>query len=221
MKTCLKSLLCIAGAILISSPFYAQSESSKKSMLSVHVGPAWQVGSQMGLTNFEDAYSKDLRKGIAWDASYWYVGKGPRDYGVRLAPGFLYQGSIYKGSHDTGADKIQMHYIAPQFGVFFIRNRYQIQLASGIGYQFYHNKSTVYDKPREVEINRLSGNFSLSGEYFLSRQIGVSAQLNWLISSADSYNTKYHDQTWEVINPKSGHGYFGQLSVLFGLNYHF
>lgn len=221
MKTYLRTLLCIAGAVLISSSLYAQSENSKKSMLSVHVGPTWQVGSQMGLTNLEDAYSKDLRKGIAWDASYWYVGKGPRDYGVRLAPGFLYQGSIYKGSHDTGADKIHMHYLAPQFGVFFIREHFQIQAATGIGYQLYKNKSTVYDKPREVEMNRLAGNFSLSGEYFLSRQIGVSAQLNWLISSSDSYLTKYHDQTWEVVRPKSGYGYFGQLSILFGLNYHF
>ena len=221
MKAYLRSLLCIAGAVLISSSLYAQSENSKKSMLSVHVGPTWQMGTQMGLSNLEDTYGKDLRKGIAWDASYWYVGKGPRDKGIRLAPGFLYQGSIYKGSYDTGADNIHMHYIAPQFGVFFIEKYFQIQAATGIGYQLYKNKSTVYDKPREVEINRMAGNFSLSGEYFLSRQIGVSAQLNWVISSASSYQTKYHDQTWEVIHPKSGYGDFSQLSVLFGLNFHF
>lgn len=221
MITYLKSILCIAIAAFISSALHAQNENSKKSMLSIHVGPSWHVGSLMGITNFEDAYKKDLRKGIAWDVSYWYVGKSLRHVGVRIAPGFFYQGSTYKKTHDTGADKIQMHYLAPQFGIFFIRNHYQIQAATGIGYQFYKNKSTVYGKPREVEMNRLACNFSLSGEYFLSKQWGVSTQLNWLISHAESYQTKYHDQTWKVIQPKSGYGYFGQLSLLFGLNYHF
>lgn len=221
MKTYLKSLLSIVGAVLISSALHAQNESTGKSMLTVHVGPSWQVGHLMGITNNADAYSSDLRKGISWDAAYWYVGKGPFNKGIRIAPGFLYEGSTYKNTHDTGADKMQMHYLAPQFGVFFIQNRFQIQAATGLGYQFYQNKSTVYDKARDVSMNRIACNLSLSGEYFLTRQLGVSAQVNWVFSSSDSYDVNYHDTTWEVVNPKTGYGYYGQLSVLFGLNFHF
>lgn len=221
MKNYFRVILCIAGTLFISVALHAQSESSKKSMLTVHFGPSWHAGKLIGITNSADAYSSDLRKGIAWDASYWYVGKAPRDKGIRIAPGFLYQGSTYKNTHDTGADKIQMHYLAPQFGVFFIQNHYQIQAATGIGYQFYHNKSSVYEKPREISMNRLAFNLSLSGEYFLTRQWGVSAQLNWLVSSSERYQVEYHNQTFEVEYPRTGYGYFGQLSLLFGLNYHF
>lgn len=221
MKNYFRVILCIVGALFVSAVLHAQSESSKKSMLTVHIGPSWQTGRVIGITNFAEAYSSDLRKGIAWDAAYWYVGKGPRDKGIKIAPGFLYQGSAYKNSHDTGADKIQMHYLAPQFGVFFIQNCYQIQAATGLGYQFYHNKSSVYEKPREVSMNRIALNLSLSGEYFLTRQWGVSAQLNWLSSSSGGYLVEYHNQTHKIEYPKTGYGYFGQLSMLFGLNYHF
>lgn len=114
-----------------------------------------------------------------------------------------------------------MHYLAPQLGVFFFRNRYMAQLSAGAGYQFYSDKSTVYGKPRNVSMNKLACNLSLGGEYFLTEQWGISARFNWLLSSSERYSVEYHGQHWSVVHPQTGEGHFGQLSLLFGLNYHF
>lgn len=222
MKTFLKAVLCAtAGVLFISTRLHAQNEHARKSMLTVHTGPSWYVGNLMGITNFSDSYRNDVRKGIAWDIAYWYPGKAPFETGTRVAPGLLYQGSVYKNSHDDGSDKILEHYLAPQCGLFFIRNRYQLNVACGIGWLFNHNKSIVYDHPRKISMNRLAGNLSCGGEYFLAKQWGLSAQLNYIFSSSESYTVDYHDKYWAVMHPKTGYGYFGQLSLLFGLNYHF
>ena len=140
---------------------------------------------------------------------------------LKFGVGVLYQGSSYKNTHDTGADKILMHYMAPQVSLTMVKKHYQLQLAGGIGYQFYKDKSKVYGKPRDVSMDKLAGNLTLSGEYFLTSHWGASARLNWLASSTETYSVKYHDEKWNVENPKTGTGYFGQLSLVFGLNYHF
>lgn len=114
-----------------------------------------------------------------------------------------------------------MHYVAPQVALTMVQKHYQLQFSGGVGYQLYRDKSTVYDKPRKVSMSKLAGNLALSGEYFLTSHWGASARLNWLASSSESYSVKYHNEKWDVENPKIGTGYFGQLSLLFGLNYHF
>lgn len=55
----------------------------------------------------------------------------------------------------------------------------------------------------------------------MSSHWGASARVNWLASSSESYSVKYHNVEWDVESPRAGSGYFGQLSLLFGLNYHF
>lgn len=172
----------------------------------------------MGITDRSDAYRSDLRKGVAWDVSYLAQVAGRK---LKFGVGVLYQGSSYKNTHDTGADKILMHYMAPQVSLTMVKKHYQLQLAGGIGYQFYKDKSKVYGKPRDVSMDKLAGNLTLSGEYFLTSHWGASARLNWLASSTETYSVKYHDEKWNVENPKTGTGYFGQLSLVFGLNYHF
>ncbi|WP_455589152.1 hypothetical protein [Bacteroides rodentium] len=215
---------CLLGTILLSvsgSSLQAQNESSKKSILSVNVGPSWYVGRFMGITDHADSYRNDLRKGVSWQASCWYAGKGYGHKGLTIGPGFIYQGSSYRETRENGSDKIGMHYLAPQLGAFFFLNRYMVQLSTGVGYQFYSDKSTVYDKPRDVSMNKLACNLSLNGEYFLTEQWGISARLNWIFSKSERYSVEYHGQYWQVEHPQTGEGYFGQLSLLFGLNYHF
>lgn len=214
-------LFYLLGVLFFTIPIYAQNDTSRKSILSVHVGPSWYVGQLMGITDNTNSYSNDLRKGIAWEVSYWFPRKGPFEKGIKVGPGFIYQGSLYKKAQENSSDKIAMHYLAPQLGLFFFQNRYQIQLSTGIGYQFYSNKSQVYGKPRDVSMDKLAGNISLIGEYFLAKQWGLSAKLNWLISDSERYKVSYHGNSWEVEHPQTGEGYFGQLSLIFGLNYHF
>lgn len=199
----------------------AQETSSPTSFLSVQAGPSWYVGQQLGITNRSDAFRQDLRRGVAWDVSYWYTGQRPTGKGFKAGPGVLYQGSLYKASHEDGADKIAMHYIALQAGMFYFQKHYMLQLAGGVGYQLYNDKSIVYGKSRDVSMNKLACHLSCGGEYFLTQCWGLSARLNWLISSSDSYSVDYNGQHWQVDNPKTGGGYFGQLSLLFGLNFHF
>lgn len=114
-----------------------------------------------------------------------------------------------------------MHYIAPQFSLSMVRQRYQLQFSGGVGYQMYADKSKVYGKPRDVSMNKMAANLAFAGEYFISSRWGASARLNWLASGSDTYSVKYHGEKWNVEEPKTGTGYFGQLSLTFGLNYHF
>lgn len=214
-------LFCLFGALLFSSSLRAQNEPSGKSVFTLYAGPSWYSGQFMGLTNDASNYCDDLRKGIAWGLGYWYQGKSPSEEGLKIGPGFIYQGSSYRKTHENGADKIWMHYLAPQLGIFYLQKHYQLQFSTGVGYQFYSDKSTVYDKPRNVSMNKMACNFSLGGEYYLGRQWGVSARLNWLVSGTERYSVRYNGKTWNVEHPQSGEGYFGQLSLLFGLNYHF
>lgn len=218
MQNVMKYLYCMLVGLLLTASISAQSDVNRNSTLSVHVGPSWYLGQLMGITSRTDSYCDDLRKGIAWDASYLQQLVGSK---LKFGVGFLYLGSSYKNTHEAGADKILMHYLAPQISLSLMREHYQIQFSGGVGYQFYRDKSTVYDKPRDVSMNKLAGNLALAGEYYLSRHWGVSGRLNWLASSSERYSVEYHDQKWNVENPASGTGYFGQLSLTFGLNYHF
>lgn len=204
--------------LLLSTALHAQQAGEKKSSFFAHVGPSGYTGRFLGITNQADTYRSDLRKGVAWD--FGYLGQvAGRQW--KLGVGALYQGNAYTHTHDTGGDKLRIHYLAPQLALSLVQPRYLLQLAGGIGYQWYHDRSTVYDRPRKVSMGKLAGNLALTGEYFLTGHWGASARLNWLASSSGSYLVEYHNETWQVWNPKSGTGYFGQLSLLFGINYHF
>lgn len=211
-------MFCLLAGLLLTATLSAQSDESRRSTLSVHVGPSWYLGQQMGITSRTDAYREDLRKGISWDVSFIEQLAGEK---LKFGLGLLYQGSSYKNTHDGGADKILMNYLAPQLSLSLMRRHYQLQLAGGVGYQFYRDKSRVYDKPRDVSMNKLAGNLAFAGEYYLSRHWGVSGRLNWMASSSESYSAEYHGREWQVEKPETGTGYFGQLSLTFGLNYHF
>lgn len=213
----MKFLYCFLVGMWTVVFLHAQSAGDKKSSLSVHAGPSWYLGKLMGITDRSDAYCSDLRKGVAWDAAYMAFPSGK----LRFGGGVLYQGSSYKNTHENGADKIQEHYIAPQIALAMVKEHYSLQLSGGAGYQFYKDRSKVYGKPRKVSMNKLAGNLALSGEYFLNGNWGISGRLNWLISDSEVYSVKYHSETWNVEKGKDGTGYFGQLSLLFGLNYHF
>lgn len=214
----MKYLFYLLVGLLLSTPLSAQNDENRNSTLSVHVGPSWYLGQLMGITSQADSYRDDLRKGLSWDISFIKQVAGDK---LKFGVGLLYQGSSYKNTHEAGADKIQMHYLAPQLSFTLMRRHYQLQLAGGVGYQFYSDKSRVYGKPRDVSMNKFAGNLALAGEYYLSRHWGVSGRLNWLVSSSERYSVDYHGRKWKVEHPVTGSGYFGQLSLTFGLNYHF
>ncbi len=211
------TLLLLSGVASLS----AQEKTFPTSTFSLYVGSSWYTGKMLGITQQADAYKNDLRKGVAWEAEYWYTGKRTSEKAVKVGPGLLYQGSLYKATHEEGSDKIGMHYLALQLGVFFFHKHGMWQVSAGPGYQFYADKSTVYGKPRDVSMNKLAFNLSGGGEYFLSRHWGLSARLNWILSSSEAYSVDYHSEHWQVNDPETGKGYFGQLSLLFGVNYHF
>lgn len=218
LRTCTLLLALLTGFCLA---LQAQDHPNTRSIFSLHAGPSWQVGELMGITLRDAGYRRDLRPGVAWEASYWYTGDRPAGKGVKAGPGFLYEGSLHKAAHTDGSDKIAMHYMAPQLGVFFFQRKCLFRLSAGVGYLRYADHSTVYGKPRKVNMNKLACNLSAGGEYLLTDRWGVSAELNWLISSSQSYRVEYHRQHYKVEHPLSGEGYFGRLSLLFGLNYHF
>lgn len=99
----MRDLLCFLVGVLLATSLYAQSTGDKRSSFSVHAGPSWYLGRFMGITDGADAYRSDLRKGVAWDVNYLgqIVGRE-----LKFGIGALYQGSSYKNTHETGADKI-------------------------------------------------------------------------------------------------------------------
>lgn len=222
MKRQNRLTLCLTGILLfLSISSSAQGKPSGSSSLSAHIGPAWYTGRLMGVTGSSGDYCNNLRKGVGWDLNYWYMGQTSSEEKAVIRAGFLYQGSLFQEKQANGSDKIHLNYLAPQVGVFFLRPGYQIQLSAGAGYQFYTDKSVVYDKPRKVSMDKLACNFALAAEYFLTKQWGVSARCNWVLSHSERYSVDYHGEHWKVEHPDTGEGFFGQLSLTFGLNYHF
>ena len=99
----MRYLLSFFVGVLLSASLYAQSAGDKRSSFSVHAGPSWYLGRFVGITDRADTYRSDLRKGVAWDVNYLGQITGRE---LKFGLGFLYQGSAYKNTHDTGPDKI-------------------------------------------------------------------------------------------------------------------
>lgn len=216
------SLLGVLGGIFIATlPLSAQEDGSRQSVLSVQAGPSGYTGRFLGITQTTGTYRSDLRPGVAWHVFYGYRGLSTERNGLHLGPGLLYQGSAYHENWTDGADRIGMHYLAPQLALFGQHGQWAWQAALGAGWLHYKDRSRVYGKPRQVTMNTLGGNLSVEGEYLLTAQWGLSARLNWLLSTSDRYQLEYHGEHYTVKHPDTGEGYFGQLSLLFGVNWHF
>lgn len=221
MKNSVKCCFLLVGFWVQGLSVAAQNISIGDSRISVHAGPARYIGKLIGITDSSSSYGDGLRNGVAWSADYFFTGIGHSS--CRFAPGLMYQGSQYKNAHEEGSDRIQMHYIAPQLSFYYVRPDYTVSLGTGVGYQYYKDHSTVFEKPREVSMSKLAFNLSAGGEYLFASHIGVSARLNWIISSSESYSVRYHGRDWQVEAPRlsDGGGFFSQLALLFGLNFHF
>ena len=222
-RNVMKKYVLLLGLLIQTVSLCAQEASIGKSMFSIHAGPSWYLGKMIGITSNSDTYRNDLRNGVAWDVNYYFLGDKYIFNSFKLSPGLIYQGGRYKGTHDEGSDKLLMHYIAPQIALFMVKQKYNLSLSTGVGYQYYKDKSFVYDKPRDVSMNKLAYNLSAGGEYLLSSHVGISAKLTWIVTSSESYSVKYHGQKWQVESPElnGGGGCFSQLSLLFGMNFHF
>lgn len=208
MGNSIKYSFSLLGLLIQGRSISAQNISLGNSKISVHAGPAQYIGKFIGITDYSSSYRNGLRNGVAWSADYYFVGIGHSSH--RFAPGLMYQGSRYKNSHDEGSDKIEMHYIAPQAAFYYVKSRYTFSLGTGVGFQFYKDKSTVFENPRDVSMSKLALNISAGGEYLLTSNIGVSAGMNWIISSSESYSVRYHGRDWQVEAPRlsDGGGFF-------------
>lgn len=211
-------LLGLAFPLLLTS----QTIQDKHSILSFQVGPSWQVGDLMGLTDYSSPHRSDMRDGLSWRANYSYLlGK----HRFRAVFGALYEGSRYSGSLPNSSDNVYYHYIAPQAGVCIMFPHCNFLFTGGVGYLGFWNNSEVYGKPRDVRKDKMAINLAWSGEYHLNRSFGVSASLNWNYAVSDGYSVTYHGETWEVERPSFyvwSDGYeLSRLALTVGLNYHF
>lgn len=219
----MRKYVFLFGLFIHTLWLFAQEPLNEKSLFSIHAGPSWHLGKMIGITNHSDTYRNDLRDGVVWDVTYYYLGDKYIFNSFKLSPGLVYQGGQYKNAHDEGADKIGIHYIAPQIALFYVKEKYNLSVSTGLGYQFYKDKSIVFDKPRDVSMNKLAYNLSAGGEYRFARHVGISAKLNWIVTSSESYSVEYHGKKWQVESPElaDGGGCFSQLSLLLGMNIHF
>lgn len=140
----MKKYVLLLGLLIQAVSVLAQETSVGKSIFSVHAGPSWYLGKMIGITNNSDAYRNDLRKGIAWDANYYFLGDKYIFGSFKLAPGLIYQGGRYKNTHDESSDKILMHYFAPSACLVYGEAEIQSVFIDWGGYQHYKDKSFVY-----------------------------------------------------------------------------
>ena len=207
----------LTAMLLYASVLYAQSDHRKRSILSVHTGLARYTGKLTGVAG----HSSDLRNGIGWAGSYTYlVGNDPS---VKVGFGMLYQGARYTGDTPHSTDRIQTHYVAPQFSMHWLKQSFGLYVTAGTGYQFYKDHSTVYDKPRKVSMNKWAANFGMGGEYRPFAHWGISARINYILAYSGEYSVRYHDREWLVWPhyPLKGSNDISQLSFSAGINYHF
>lgn len=112
----MRYLLSFFVGVLLSASLYAQSAGDKRSSFSVHAGPSWYLGRFVGITDRADTYRSDLRKGVAWDVNYLGQITGRE---LKFGWDSCIREVRIRTTHDTGADKIYMHYMAPQVALHY------------------------------------------------------------------------------------------------------
>lgn len=215
MKNKLSFLVSVVWLCLPA--LHAQSDISQKSILSFQSGPVLYTGKLVGVAG----HSSDLRNGVGWSGNYTYlIGNKPA---LKVGFGILYQGSRYTDDALNSTDKIQTHYVAPQFSLHWLKRQFSLSFTAGTGYQWYKNNSTVYGKPRKVSMNKWAANLGIGGEYRFFDCWGVSARVNYILARSGEYSVRYHDKEWLVRPhyPINGSDDISQLSFSAGINYHF
>ena len=188
MKTMARLLVFITISCF-SSLLRSQEIHQENFILSIHAGPSWYVGDLIGITDYSEHYTDKLRNGVNWNGEFTYLfGKSVIKGGV----GLLYQGSRYTNHQSVNSDEININYVTPQMSLFYVREKFILQGALGVGCMFYQDNSTVYGKPRNVQFNRIAFHAAVSGEYRIVKQWGISARLDWLASSAKTYSLSWY-----------------------------
>ena len=220
MNTKLKLLLWVG---IICFPFLLHAQTNHRSeshILSVHLGPSWYMDNPVGLTDYDSHYLNNLEKGIGWNMEYTYLFMH-----TLFTPGIgmLYQGSRHSEQLPNSSDKLISHYIAPQVSLYYRPGRFNINFTYGMGALIYKNKSTVYEKPRQVKLSKLAFNFALGGEYLITQHWGASAKLDFTGAFPKAYTVKYHGKEWEVYPyyPFPFGDTISLLTLSAGINYHF
>lgn len=113
--------------------------------------------------------------------------------------------------------------IAWDANYYFLGDKYifgSFKLAPGLIYQGGRYKNTHDESSDKILMHYIAPQLAL---FSLSPLVGISAKLNWIVTSSESYSVRYHGQKWQVESPElsGGGGCFSQLSLLFGMNLHF
>jgi hypothetical protein len=202
---------------LISCIFAFANEPAKRPFsLSVHGGYATMLhSSAAGLTNSSPSYTNNFHSGPSWDAQFDFKFKF-------FSTGLLYSGYTAKGALAESSDHIYTHYLAPQFAIHFLRtDKFDIKAGPGVGYIWYRNNSMVYGKERRVTGGNIATNIGLNGVWFLSRELGLSLDVQYIDSSLFRVNVDYHGETVKVRFPLKDPLPLERINISLGLSYFF
>lgn len=206
--------ILIGGLLLslFSLTVFGQEKEYSQHVFSVQAGYGNLLKSSKLLTKNTDAYRSQLRDGLAWNASYTY------NFLPIIGAGLLYAGQTSEASYDEGADKLYMHYIAPQFYINAVNSkRALVSFHTGIGYMMYRNYSEVFGKDRKVRSTSLGLNIGMKADYKLTSHWGIGVSCLFITSTPDWSKITYHDEEVSV-NQKN---YLAPLSLTGGISYHF
>jgi hypothetical protein len=183
--------------------------------ISVHAGYSNILSGTSGLTNSSSSYINKLSSGFSWDGELYYKHR-------KFLSGLFYSGYTSKGELTYSSDHIFIHYLGLQVGREFpITDKFRLRANGGFGPVWYRNNSTVYGKSRDVSGRSFGVNLGLNGIYLLSPQLGLSFNLQGIMSALYNTNIDYHGETIKVKYFFEKPLGLSRLQISLGLSYFF
>lgn len=184
----------------ISGLVYSQSvhQLPPKTSVSVQGGYAYITERGKGLTNRQN--NQAVRSGLSWDVLFTHRALPNNETNMYLGVGLLYSGyNSGKAELPDSSDNLFMHYLAPQLLIYYFpSNKVLLKGYAGIGCDWYINQSEVYTKSRYVTGRTLALNAGIEVSYFLSSQIAVSANVSYIDSHLEKFDSHYGGEKIQV-----------------------
>lgn len=214
--TTTKSILGLFLLIATTTQLLAQKKEWQRHSFAVHAGYANMLQGTGGLTNSMHSYERELLEGTSWDLQYY--GRPTKMLGI----GFIYSGFTSQGSHEEGSDHLYTHYFAPQMGLYAVDGkRFSLRLNAGLGGIFYRNNSEVFTKSRRTTGRFFAINGGVNAAFKLTRNWAIEANAQYIASSLDKMEARYHDETTTVDFAKGEESHLGRLNLSAGIAYSF
>lgn len=188
---------------------YRNSKSSNF-LISANVGPSFRVASSPdGLNSAQKKYYKDLKSGLSYDVSAYYLKEGRTGFGLKYnvykSSGTLnnQQINLDNGMIATGAfsDDITISFIGPSFILTEDENARvgEANLEIAIGYMSYQNKAAAIGVPFKITGSNLGMIGGMGYHFRITPHFLVGPQVSFAGGVLKKLKYKYPDGSTETV----------------------